>query len=434
MSSSSPAPPASPAPESPRGPRFFYGRVIVATAFAATFSSVVFFNPVLGVFASYLEEAFGWSRAEIALALTVGGVLAAVTSPGIGWAIDRWGGRWVIGGSAIVMAVCLVGLANMTALWQLLAFYAVGRALAVGAMTPAAFVAVSNWYIRGRAMVAGIVAVGSRVGMAVFPLLVAVVIAATGTWRAGWYALLVVTLVVGVVPPLLFMRRRPEDLGLRPDGDPPEPLGAPDPALAPDWDRREFTLREALRTRAYWFLGFGLSFILFAGGSVNFHQVPHLVDQGLPRTQAAFIVTVFSTVGGLGGLLGGAIATRATVRWTMVVALAGMAGGVLLLLVASSVAVALVYAVVYGVFFGAMVALNQVIYADYFGRRSMGLIRGSHQPVQMGMNAVGPFATGLWVDRTGSYEAPFILFAVFFLIAAGALVLSPYPQRTVGEG
>src|SRR5690606_31396111 len=122
---------------------------------------------------------------------------------------------------------------------------------------------------------------------------------------------------------LLLMRRRPEDVGLRPDGDPPEPLGATDPGLEPAWDRREFTLSEAVRTRAYWFVGVGVAFILFAGGSVNFHQVPHLVDQGLPRTQAAFIVTVFSTIGGLGGLIGGAIASRRTVRWTMAASLVG---------------------------------------------------------------------------------------------------------------
>ena len=76
---------------------------------------------------------------------------------------------------------------------------------------------------------------------------------------------------------------------------------------------------------------------------------------------------------------------------------------------------------------GAMVALIQVIYADYFGRAQMGLIRGAVQPLQLGMNAAGPFVTGLWFDATGSYSAPFLLFAVLFLLAGLAFAFSPYP-------
>jgi cyanate permease len=69
-----------------------------------------------------------------------------------------------------------------------------------------------------------------------------------------------------------------------------------------------------------------------------------------------------------------------------------------------------------------------VIYADYFGRAQMGLIRGSVQPLQLGMNAAGPFVTGLWFDATGSYVAPFSLFAVLFLLAGLAFAFSPYPR------
>ncbi|MEX2228791.1 MAG: MFS transporter [Dehalococcoidia bacterium] len=201
------APTGGPAVTPPQ--RFYYGRVIAATSFAATFASVVFFNPVLGVFSSSLEEQFGWTRADVALAITLGSAGAGIASPAIGWAIDRSGGGRVIALSALVMGGCLLALARMDALWQLLVFYALGRALAVGALAPAAFIAVANWYVRRRAFVTGIVAVGSRLGMATLPVLVAIVIATTGSWRAGWVALALVIFTLGVAPPLLFMRRRP---------------------------------------------------------------------------------------------------------------------------------------------------------------------------------------------------------------------------------
>lgn len=403
----------------------FYGWWVVGAAFAATFGSVVFFNPVLGVFAQLLEDDFGWQRSQVALALSVGGLAAAAIAPFTGAAIDRWGGRWVIGGAAVGMALCALALSQMQVLWHLLLFFAIGRALSIGAMSPAGFVAAANWFIRRRPFVSGIVAVGPRVGMAIFPLIVALVIDATGTWRAGWVALALIALAVGV-PALIFVRRRPEDVGLRPDGD-PEPLDLDALPSAPP--ERDFTLREAVRTRGYWLIGFGVGLVMFCGGAINFHQIPHLIDQGLPRTQAALVVAVFSMMGALGSIIGGAVASRITMRWTMVPCLGGMAIGVLLLLNVTTVQTAMVYAVFYGLFFGAQVAMDQVVYAEYFGRRAVGMIRGSFQPVQLLMNAAGPFAAGLWYDQTGSYAGPFTLFAVLFLVAAAAIAMASYPTQ-----
>ena len=410
--------------------RVFYGWWVVGASFAAAFGSVVFFNPVLGVFVTPLADEFGWDRAQLSLAITLGSAAAAVSAPAVGWIVDRRGARAVVPRATVGMVVCLLALARMHALWQLLLFYSIGRALSQQAVNIAAFTAVSNWFIRRRAIVVSIVGVAPRLGLGLLPLLVVVMIDAAGTWRAGWLALAAVAAVVGVVPPLLFMHRRPEDRGLRPDGDPPPEIGGDDLPLSADLD---FSLREAVRTRSYWLLGIGIALIMFCGGAINFHQIPHLEQQGLARTAAALVVTVFSIAGALGGLLGGAFATRVTVRWTMVASLCGMAVGVLLLAMASGLTSALLYAVTYGLFFGSSVTLMQVVYADYFGRRALGVIRGSAQPVQLGFNAAGPLATGLWFNRTGSYDAAFALFALLFLAAAVAVAFSPRPGRVSGR-
>jgi sugar phosphate permease len=274
--------------------------------------------------------------------------------------------------------------------------------------------------------VISIVAVAQRVGMALLPLYVAIVISVSGDWRNGWLALAAVALLFGVAPPALLIRRRPEDIGLRPDGD-PSPLDDDDAPAAPL--EQDFTLHEAVRTRAYWFMGVGVGLLMFTGGSVNFHQIPYLRDQGLSLSAAASVVTVFSIVGAAGGLVGGYVAGRATARWTMIASLAGMAIGPMLLLVTDALPMAMIYAVIYGLFFGSTVAMNQAIYADYFGRASLGVIRGSFQPVQMVLNAAGPFLTGLWADRAGSYDLPFVVFSICLLSAATLLVFAPYPRR-----
>ncbi|MEE8421642.1 MAG: MFS transporter [Dehalococcoidia bacterium] len=401
----------------------FYGWVVVAVSSVVAFGAVTFFNPVLGVFFRPLSDEFGWSRAQISLAVTIGSASAALASPAIGWTLDRWGGRWVMAASTLMMGGALFALNGMNALWQFYVFYSLGRALAQGVINSASFVSVANWFVRRRPLAAAIVSVGQRAGLAALPLLAAVVIEARG-WRAGFAALAVVVLVAGVVPPLLFMRRRPEDHGLLPDGEIPSPG---DDAL-PDAVDVDWSLRESVRTRAYWLVGFAIALMMASAGSINLHQIPHLEQQGLTTTEAASIVAVFSLVAAGGGLLGGAVATRLTTRTTLAVSLAAQAGGVLLLIAVSGLPTALVYAVVYGICFGASVTLSQVIYADYFGRRSLGVIRGSFQPVQLAFNAAGPWIAGFWFDQSGSYESVFTLFAVLFAGAALFVALSPVPR------
>jgi MFS family permease len=340
--------------------------------------------------------------------------------------VDRWGGRWVIAGAGLLMALALAALSGLHSLWQLYLFYAIGRGLSMTAVSNVGFVVVSNWFIRCRATVVGIVAVAQRAGMAFLPVYVALVFSITGDWRNGWLALALVALLFGVIPPALFIRRRPEDIGLLPDGDPiPDSLDD----LPLDVSEESFTLREAVHTRAYWLVGIAIGLLMLTGGSINFHQVPYLIDQGMGGTPAALVVTVFSLVGAFGGLLGGYLAVRMTTRRTMILSLVAMSFGPFLLAQTDTFAMAMVYAVFYGLFFGATVAMNQAIYADYFGRLSLGVIRGSFQPVQMVLNAAGPLLTGLWVDQSGSYTLPFFVFSGCLLLAAAALLFSPYPTK-----
>ena len=411
--------------------RWFYGWTVVATVCLTNFTVVVFSNPILGVFAADLEREFDWTRAEVAAAITIGSVTAALLSAPIGWVVDRFGGRWVTAGAGLAMALALASLSGLQALWQFYLFYAIGRGLAVSAVYNVGLVAVSNWFVQQRPLVIGIAAVAERAGMATLPVLAAAVIAIAGDWRAGWMALAGVTVALAVVPPALYMRRRPEDLGLRPDGA----LAADDddlPSARPGAD--DFTLREAVATRAYWLLGIAIGLLMFTGGSINFHHLPYLVDQALDRQAAASVVTVSAIVGAAGGLGGGYLAGRVSSRWTMVVSLLAMAAGPMLLLQTESYPPALVFAVVYGLSFGSTVAMHQAIYADYFGRASLGVIRGSFMPVQLVLNAAGPFLTGLWVDRAGSYELPFIVFSALLLAAAGLLVFARVPRRQRAAG
>jgi MFS family permease len=407
-------------------PRFFLGWTVVAAAVVVTFTEVAFFNPVLGVFIPEFEREFGWSRTEISLGVTLGSLVGAAFAPFFGPMIDRYGGRRFIAGGAALMAVCLVLLAFMQTEWQFFVIYSIGRGTASGLMGLAAGVTVSKWFVRRRGFAIGVMSLGTRFGFALMPISVQLIISASG-WRTAALALAATVAIFGVLPAVKWMHPRPELLGLQPDGD-DLPL---DPGTGLRRPRElSWTRHDALRTKAFWLVTLAVSLQSLAGGAINLHQIPHLVDTGLTAETAALVITMVAVFGGAGVLLEGIFDARIGARWTMVMGLIGSACGMAFLMnVNGSLNVAVAFSVVYGLSFGLMVASNQIVFAEYFGREALGAIRGAATPAQLGLNAVGPLVAGAAFDITGSYLAAFIPLTFAYLVAATALALARKPAH-----
>ncbi|MGB6837329.1 MAG: MFS transporter [Dehalococcoidia bacterium] len=408
--------------------RPFYGWLIVGVAAVTAFSHVSFFNPVLGVFVQPLSEEFGWSRATIAAAITIGSVGGAIASPLIGPLLDRGASRLVIAAGGALMGVCLLAVAFTPSVWWFYLFYSVGRATAVGITSLGVTVVISNWFVRNRGVALGITLLGSRAAMALLPLSAQLIILAV-SWRAAFGMLGVMVLCLAVLPSLRFLRHRPEDMGLLPDGLPDRASAGDTDEPAQDDLEEEWTLREAARTPALWLLTLATSQIFLVGGAVNLHQMPHLVDQGLSSTVAVGVISTFAVFGGIGGVLSGLIQRRLGARWTLAASLVGTASGLVVLINADNVGLAYFYGVWYGLAFGSMVTMMMVVYAEYFGRRSLGSIRGAVAPIQMAFNAVGPLLAGWAFDVSGSYLEVFWAYAGLLLLSAFWMVLAPRPRR-----
>jgi MFS family permease len=405
-------------------PRFFLGWTVVAVALLAAFTQVAFFNPTLGVFIPEFEKEFGWSRTEISLGVTLGSFVGAGTAPLFGPLIDRYGGRRFVVGGAALMAVCLVLLSQMQQEWQFLSLYAIGRGTASGLLALATGVTVSKWFVRRRGFAIGVMSLGTRMGFALMPIGVQLIIQAAD-WRAAALGLAATVAVFGIFPSLWYLHPRPEAMGLLPDGDTDAAQGADRPIRHDEynWERQD-----ALRTKAFWLVTLAVSLMSLTGGAVNLHQIPHLVDRGLSPETAALVITIVAIFGGIGVIAEGFLDERIGARWTMAIGLVGSSAGVTILILVHSLAMALLYAVVNGLFFGLLVASNQVVFADYFGRHALGAIRGYSQPFQLGTNAFGPILAGAAHDLTGSYVAAFAPFAIAYLVSAGALVIAKKPR------
>ena len=407
----------------------YRGWWVVGAVTLVAFSQVAFFNPVLGVFIGPLQEDFGWSRTEIGVALSIGTLCGAVLAPLIGSRIDRHGARAFLTVAVLLIGICLLLLSAVQEIWQFYVLFSIGRAVVIGLTNLAITVVIANWFIRNRGRATGVTLVGVRGAGVLMPLIVLLFLS-LADWRAAFLALGVLVLVLGVVPPWLFVRRCPEDLGLRPDGD-PAPLPPADGGAVPDSADADprWSVRQAVHTRAFWLLLFGTSQIFLVGGAVNLSIVPHLQDNGLGQTTAITVITVWAAMGVVGGIFGGELRQRLPVRAALPASMVVIAIAIGWLVLIENAWMAYLFAIWHGLAFGAMLPLTQVIFPDYFGRWSVGAIRGAMAPVQFGFNAAGPVLAGVVFDSRGSYDLAFLAFVGAYLLAAVLIAFAKPPRH-----
>jgi OFA family oxalate/formate antiporter-like MFS transporter len=407
--------------------RFFLGWTVVLVAALAAFGEVAFYNPVLGVFIPEFEKEFGWSRTEISAAVTLGSLLGAVVATVSGPLIDRYGGKAFISGGSAIMAIGLVALSQMQTELQFFVIYAIGRASASGLIGLAAGVTVSKWFIQRRGFAVGVTNLGTRFGFMVMPIGVQLVIDAA-EWRTAALTLAGCVVATGIFPAMWWLHSRPEHHGSEPDGI----IRVDDPTVAPRVREVNWQRGEAMRTRAFWLLTAAVSLQNFAGGAINLHQIAHMVDRGLQPASAALVLSLVAAFAAAGALVEGFLDERIGPRRTMTLGLCGCALGMAVLLSVNGMLIAIAYAALYGVASGLMITSSQLVFANYFGRESLGAIRGAVAPIQMGLNAIGPIIAGLAHDQTGSYMAAFVPFACAYLVAAGALTVARRPVHPGG--
>jgi MFS family permease len=157
--------------------------------------------------------------------------------------------------------------------------------------------------------------------------------------------------------------------------------------------------------------------------------MPFLLDRGLEPTISAAVVSVGAASLGAGGIIWGLLAERARVNYLLAAVTASSAASLAMLLLTHSAPLAFAYAVMNGVALGGTFTLEVIIWADYFGRRSLGTIQGFTLPFVYVGTAVGPLVAGLSYDLVGSYQVVFITFIVGYFLAAAMLVAAKPPRK-----
>ncbi|MBI4336761.1 MAG: MFS transporter [Chloroflexi bacterium] len=389
-------------------------------------------NQAFGAYFVHWREEFGWSRKLLSGSYSMTQVENGLLGPLQGWLIDRFGSRAVIRAGLVLFAL---GLMLLSFAQNVLQFYGAFFVIAVGSTLAGWItinVAVANWFYRRRGAAMGLVSAGQAIGGLLIPVL-ALSLTAFG-WRVTAFGSGVLVLLVGL-PVTQWMRDRPEDLGLVPDGTSPAAprVGvAGRAAPAGSVSSSDFTLREALRASSFWLISLGHAFAVLVVSAVNVFLIPHLVERlGMSVELASTMLAIMTVLTLVGQVAGGLVADRMDKRVLAAISMGGHALGMLALAFATSLAWVLAFAVLHGLAWGVRGPLMSAIRADYFGRRHLGLIMGFSSMVVVLGTVTGPLLAGALADRTGNYQLGFAILAV--LAGAGTLffVLArrPSPPR-----
>jgi len=410
------------------GNRVFYGWVIVAAA-AAIYAIAGGVTVSFGVFLKPVEEQFDWSRTATVMAfalfvLSTGGF--AVVS---GHLSDRYGTRIVAFVGGLLLGLGLFMTSRMDAIWQFYLFYSVLGGVGFACILIPITATISRWFVEKKGLALGIFYAGGGVGgLALAPL------AQSWISNYGWetaYVIVGVTAWCVILPLSLLIRRDPSVMGLRPlgvgEGTSEEHAAGPGGALG--GANRDYTAREALKTRSFWIFGFALMLLYTGMMMAQVNMVAHATDHGIPEATAALALGIAAGVNAVGRVTLGAVSDRIGTKRVLAFSVIVIAAMLFWLVVAKQSWMIFVFAIPFGFAYGGSMPQTPRVISELFGTRSMGAIMGLGGMFMALGPALGPVIGTLVYDHTGSYSLAFLIGGLGVLVAFGLVLLLKLPVR-----
>ncbi|MBN1382463.1 MAG: MFS transporter [Deltaproteobacteria bacterium] len=395
-----------------------------------------------------ISTELGFNRALTSVAASIGRFEGGFEAPLAGWIADRFGPKWIVFGGILVASVSLVLMYYIHALWS---FYVVwGLMFGTGLNTALAVpldTAISNWFVKKRGVALSIKWVFSGLsGVLILPL-VAWLITVVG-WRMTCVIGGLVLGIAGLPMVLSWIKsHRPEVYGMLPDG---AEMTEDDPGqdqdlvihkgvrYAAEVKEVEFTLRQAMKTPAYWLLILVMAVYGLVAPAINIHCIPFLMDRGISTVMAATMMAIMIGASIPSRYIGGVVADRLDIkqlRYAMAAAYFLQAIALIIFLLYQTVFTIYVWFILYGIGMGAGITFNPAITARYFGRKAFGSIRGTSMFFLTPVGVAAPIYAGWVYDTTGQYISAFMLFAVLLTVSAAILpfVKPPKPPAVITD-
>ncbi|GAM15383.1 MFS transporter [Mesobacillus selenatarsenatis] len=409
---------------------FYYGWVIVFIAGMGVFFSGPGQTYSVSVFIdSYIKD-FGWSRSHVSAVYSLATLAAGICMFFVGRFVDKWGQRKmsVIVGIGLALASFWNSMVVNTAM-LFIGFFLI-RVLGQGSMSLIPNTLVPQWFITKRGKAMSLMAIGGFASSAALPPLNAWLVATWG-WSFSWKVWGVLLLVVFVPLAYFLIRNKPEDIGEYPDGVKPD--WANDPAdpnrTIKPFEEVNWTVQEAVKTRAYWLLLFCVGIPSLVNTGLTFHLISIFKTNGISPAIAALVLSLMALIGFPVTLIAGPLLDRVKVQYVLAGIFTGEIIFILVLLAADQTAIAIAFGVLWGISGGfERITLNYV-WPSFFGRKSLGSIKGSAMTVTVLGSALGPLPFGLAYDYFGGYEEILLMSIVLPVLGMIASLLAKKPVK-----
>jgi MFS family permease len=332
----------------------------------------------------------------------------------------------LLGGACVCMSLTS-GLASLYISFSLV------RSLGQGALTLVSIWLVGEWFERRRGFATALAGLGGSLSVMLFPLMNWWLIGHFG-WQSGWLVLAGLVWGVLLVPSLLLIRDRPEELGLLPDGDdPPSPASS----VLPTHDRVSadpasglsgWPVAAVLRDTTFWKLLAVPATSGMVGTGLIFHAVSLLGSRGVTAGWALALISFQAVVATIVAIVAGQLTDHYPNRYLLAAAMLLLASSVAVVLLMPWTALVLVYAILLGLHGSILRSAGMVVWMTYYGRAHQGEIRGVAMAVMILGAAVGPLPLALSMDRFGSYTPALILFLIAPICASALVLTAGRPQ------
>lgn len=389
----------------------------------------------VSAFKKPMQDALGISETNVSFAYSVATIVSGLILPWTGRMVDRFGARVVLPTAAALLGISCFVMSYVTNVPMLYVGFTLIRCLGQGAMWLVGTWIVGEWFLRKRGFATAVSGLGSSLSVMLFPVLNLYLIKQYG-WQPTWRILGLIVAVSIVVPAILFLRNRPEDIGLHPDGIDPDDgvektCKADTTAIQPT--EESWTMREVLLDATYWkLLSVGVCTGMIGTGLV-FHQETIFAQRGISKDLAMWLISIQALVGTVSAFWAGSLTDRYPAEKLL---------GIAMLMF--SISIAIIYALPHWSFVFVFALLNglngavqrtagTVVWVNYYGRQNQGVIRGGAMSAMILAAAAGPLPLAMANDRWGTYGPVLVAYAIIPLLSMALVMSAKQPQRAVSK-
>jgi MFS family permease len=416
--------------------RYFPGWTMLGIAAAGQFMSAPGQSYSIAALKDPMRDTLGVSETDFSLAYGFATLVSAVLVPVFGRLVDRFGARVMLPLIAAALGAACFQMSRADSLFDLYFGFSFVRTLGQGALFLVSIWLVGEWFERRRGMATAIAGIGGGLSVMTVPLVNNMLVESYG-WQTTWVVMAVAVSATLVLPGILLIRDRPEDLGLRPDGVAPVfPAGAKSdseqkssikPAITALED--SWTVHETIRDSTFWKLLSVPATSGLVGTGLVFHQVALFDQHGLSAQEALGLLSIQAMFATAMSFPAGYLTDRVPSRYLLLAAMIMLAAATVLVTILPFRWMALVYALLMGLHGSILRSTATVVWINYYGRTHQGAVRGVAWAVMILGAALGPFPLAYSIDAVGSYAPALYGFLILPLLAGIAVWTATPPVR-----